>query len=1056
MKSPPYPVPAALLLTFLSSGAGAQTTLTDWEQSWNYFHPTAGALPAGSGSTTPHPEGTTPWFASAAEFDATYTGPSFTTGGIGFEAGTGPGPLGYGPLGYTTENPTPEFFNLGTNLTTPTSGERFTGYFRTTFTVPDDGDFYITPSIRYILDDGAFVYLDGELILEVNLAQGALDDYQLRTAGSANTESEIRTADLTLAPGTRTGGNTVVDPAITRNATVVKSLARLSPGLHTLAVSVHNTSPTSSDLAMALQFNTEVVSCIITGSAGVSSRDLQGTPADLSDDTISTQVTIASEGTAAPTWVVTGPPGSSLEGFTGAYNTPVTLPGIPIAEFSEGNLLLEIADSTDATCTTTLEVLPQRIIGANTITATPILTTGNLDFPGWIFDETTSAFSLNNPGDPGKLYTITSSEIDLTGQPDVQFTSTLTIIDSSSGNEEFDQFVAYLILDGDTDNPVTLIDRHDTIIRDGILAADELANGAGTFTRSLNQIIPAEINSASVVIQAVNNSNSENFTITDLGISPAPAELQAYARPAVYDNKGTADPGDDVFTSDFIITPANLGASTGWTSNEIPASGLYTDTNPVTFGPFRPFRTPITVILADGDDPTKTVSIPIALDDPTLTVSAPLNITRVENGPGFDDDTLTFDVEIAGTNGGPGWKINTTSVAPTSGDFGTVTFTVPAPLVQGDLSIEVIDVSYRNVKQTFTMSIPGRYILGQSDLSGELTDIITSTTIAPSPTWENDATARTLTYGNNGNLLAEVVSETIDLSTQDTVYFSAVMRASETSTASNFETSDRFRAELFYRVDDTVFIVNLVSPYDTGDGSPATTGTTAGVNGPANGFINGYSGAPGTDLQTDAVYTTNAENYNANRERDEFNSNGLPASATTGNGFALNAEIPAEAEEVFLVITGQGAAGNESFVVSNVLFSTTPSAGDRDADDIPDDYEISNGLNPDDASDRDTDLDADGQSNYAEFLAGTAANDAFSNLRITDYTLDGTTVSTTWSSVPGKSYRIQFSLDFVTWTDLGITFPAEAAPATRTSSGDFDLTDIGNPTEAYFRVTVAE
>ncbi|MFT6862241.1 MAG: hypothetical protein ACJAVK_000798 [Akkermansiaceae bacterium] len=1056
MKSPPYSLTSALLLTFLTSGAGAQTTLTDWDQSWNYFHPTAGALPAGAGTTTPHPEGTTPWFAMAAEFEATYSGPSFTTGGIGFEAGTGVGPLGYGEVSYTVETPTAEFFDLGTNLTTPTSGERFTAYFRTTFTIPDDGNFYLNPTIRYILDDGGFVYLDGELLLEVNLAQGALDDYEVRAAGAGNTESEIRTADLTLAPGTRTGGNTEVEPAIGGSATLARSLSRLSPGIHSLAVSVHNSSATSSDVTMAMQVNAEVVSCLITGSAGVSSRNLKGSPLDRSDDTINTQVTIASEGTVAPTWIVTGPAVSSLVGFTGAYNTPVTLPEIPVAEFTAGNLILEIADSTDATCTTTMEVLPQRIIGSNTITSTPILTTGTLDSPGWVFDEASSAFTLNDPGDPEKLYTITSSEIDLTGQPDVQFTGTLTIIDGSSGNEEFDQFIAFLILDGDSLNPITLIDRHDTLIRDGILTANELANGADTFIKSLNQIIPAEVNSARVVIQAVNDSGSEIFTLSDLGISPAPAELQAYARPVVYDNKGTADPGDDVFTTDVIITPANLGASTGWTSNETPVSGLYSDANPVTFGPFRSFRTPITVTLADRNDPTKTIRIPIALDDPTLTVSAPFNITRVENGPGFDDDSLTFEVDLAGTNGGPGWKINTMSVTPTSGDFGTVTFAVPAPLVQENLVVEVIDVSYRSVKQTFTVSIPGRYLVGQSDLSGGLMDISTSSTFAPSPNWQNDATNRTLTYGNNGNLLADVVSETIDLSAQDTVYFSAVMRASETSLTSNFETADRFRAELFYRVDDTVFIINLVSPYDTGDGSPSTTGLTAGVNGPADGFINGYSGTPGTDLQSDAVYTTNAGNYDANRERDEFNLNGLPASATTSRGFALNAEIPADAEEVFLVITGQGAAGNEEFVVHDILFSTTPGAGDRDADGIPTDYEISNGLNPDDASDRDTDLDGDRQSNYAEFLAGTAANDASSNLRIIAYLLDGSMVSTSWSSVPGKNYRVQFSVDLVVWTDLGVNFAAAAAPATRTNSGDFDLTGIGAPAEAYFRVTVAE
>lgn len=225
--------------------------------------------------------------------------------------------------------------------------------------------------------------------------------------------------------------------------------------------------------------------------------------------------------------------------------------------------------------------------------------------------------------------------------------------------------------------------------------------------------------------------------------------------------------------------------------------------------------------------------------------------------------------------------------------------------MQGAFTFEIVDRSYRNVSQNVTVNVPGRYLIGQSDLSGNLADVNSSPVIAPSANWVNDVTTRTLTLTGNPTTVQDVVSETIDLSTQDTVYFSAVMRASETSTTSNFETGDRFRAELYYRVDDTVFIVNLVAPYDTGDGSPATTGTTAGANGPANGFINGYSGTPGTDLQNDVVYTTNAENYNANRTRDEFNRNGTTASATFTTTFPLTAEIPAAAQEAFVVISGQ-------------------------------------------------------------------------------------------------------------------------------------------------------
>ena len=83
-------------------------------------------------------------------------------------------------------------------------------------------------------------------------------------------------------------------------------------------------------------------------------------------------------------------------GTTGAYNTPVTLQNIPISEFTSGSLMIEIADSANLSCTTMVEILPQRIIGHDSINDSPLVSTGNLDASGWTFDELAQAITLSN------------------------------------------------------------------------------------------------------------------------------------------------------------------------------------------------------------------------------------------------------------------------------------------------------------------------------------------------------------------------------------------------------------------------------------------------------------------------------------------------------------------------------------------------------------------------------------------------------------------------------------------------------------------------------------
>ena len=110
-----------------------------------------------------------------------------------------PVPARWDSMPWTTGPPrVPSSTKNGTTLTVPASGSRYTAYFRTTFTVPNDGNVYAQPVINYLMDDGGFIYLDGELVMAVNMAAGASDTYTGFAANSTNNENQIRVGDLSL------------------------------------------------------------------------------------------------------------------------------------------------------------------------------------------------------------------------------------------------------------------------------------------------------------------------------------------------------------------------------------------------------------------------------------------------------------------------------------------------------------------------------------------------------------------------------------------------------------------------------------------------------------------------------------------------------------------------------------------------------------------------------------------------------------------------------------------------------------------------------------------
>ena len=700
----------------------------------------------------------------------------------------------------------------------------------------------------------------------------------------------------------------------------------------------------------------------VTATASTRTRNFSGTPLVSTDDTFGFTASISGSGSVSANWTTAdvNPPASNTA--SGPYGTPVTWTGFPIAQKT-----VTVSDSVNPVFTSTVTVDPILIIGSNNLVVadTPIL---QEDAPvtGWTIDD--AARTLTQTAQAVQIDKVFNSRIiDLSGTGFVQVVAELDAIagtdnmaNNSSGFEAPDHFRLDLIVDGGA--PVSMLGASDT---NGNGQLEGAAAGAGTELPDagvapvntpkvvkpfyFSAVVASDANNVQIRFTGSSNSGNETFLVKNIKLNPPPPTILAtLAGPSSLDNKGTVNTADDEFSSGLNISGVNISGSVRWDSDSTPATGFYA-TAVDTFGPYPVSGGAKLVNLFDRDAPAVTTSITIPLPAaPALTFSAPANISRIENGPGIADDSVSFEVTITGTNGGPGWTA--TGASPAAGAFGPVTFTIPAPLPASPAAVTIADVSYPAVTQVITVAVPGRYIFGQKNLGGGLSDVKSDLATSPAPEWVNDAGARTLTMTAGGTGDKVVASEVLNLSGTGIVFFSANFNAAEISLTSNFETNDKFKAELI--IDGgtaTGQIINLVSPYDTGDGDPAV-GAAGGPNGAPDGYINGYQGIA-------VAPATIPDDYNSNRDRDEFN---LPVgapparpnvAAQINNNFALSHTIPAAANTVQLKIYGTGAANSETFLVSSVLFSTTAPVPDSDGDGVSNDDELVMGTDPNNASD---------------------------------------------------------------------------------------------------------
>lgn len=117
---------------------------------------------------------------------------------------------------------------------------------------------------------------------------------------------------------------------------------------------------------------------------------------------------------------------------------------------------------------------------------------------------------------------------------------------------------------------------------------------------------------------------------------------------------------------------------------------------------------------------------------------------------------------------------------------------------------------------------------------------------------------------------------------------------------------------------------------------------------------------------------------------------------------------------------------------------------DSDGDGLPDSWEESQlylaGFQVGDDGwdlsliDRDSDFDNDGISNWADYTAGTYANDHTTTLELKIKEIDTDKIRLEFYAIFGRIYRLEASTDLVTWTPIPFAFSeAERATATQTS-----------------------
>lgn len=533
---------AAALVAGIPSVSHAQSQLLIlWDSDWAFFHPynadpvtnagddLAVADPGLAPNDIVDPDFYTTWFLKTdagegpGDRPTGYNGPRFGDPSVAghYDSGIGTGPIGYADMNYWI-SAAPEFTGNSTILTTPepsiANGPRRAAFFRTNFVVPAGG--LSQPTIRYLIDDGALLYIDGVLVARINMPDAAVDAYATYASNATNTEDVLKTLDLSVLDTSSAGD---VNPT-----TVPNPVTFLAAGTHTMAVSVRSNAGTSSDIGFALELSASTTAaCVLTANLTSATRGNGVDPVDQSDDTVSftATVTAVNQPAASPGWTTTGAVPSPA--VTGTYGTSTTYGPFPLSVLP---LTIAVADRSDALCTTSLTVgvsAVPRNVGISTLGGSPVnIRTDALSPSQWVADETLLQLTQTNGGNGAGStpFVVMTQALTLTPGAPKCVSVTIECDESSTGSniEAEDGLKVELVTNLGTEVLTRILDldgsgyiNGEEFNRESVPAADSFIN-----TWLLHGIIPANATSAKLVISGNNNSATETFRVRDIRFQP--------------------------------------------------------------------------------------------------------------------------------------------------------------------------------------------------------------------------------------------------------------------------------------------------------------------------------------------------------------------------------------------------------------------------------------------------------------------------------------------------------------------------------------------------------